>query len=34
MTILNHSSQSITLRYIGIEDEQIQQSLDNFNPLQ
>ncbi|MGF2054166.1 tyrosine-type recombinase/integrase [Vagococcus fluvialis] len=33
MRIFNHSSQAITLRYIGIEDEQIQQSLDNFNPL-
>lgn len=34
MKILNHSSQSVTLRYIGLEDEQIQASLDNFNPLQ
>lgn len=34
MKILNHSSQSVTLRYIGIEDEQIQASLDDFNPLQ
>ncbi|MDT2813283.1 tyrosine-type recombinase/integrase [Vagococcus carniphilus] len=33
MTILNHSSQAITLRYIGIEDEQIKESLDDFNPL-
>lgn len=33
MRILNHSSQQITLRYIGIEDEEIKNSLDNFNPL-
>lgn len=34
MRILNHSSQATTLRYIGLEDEQIQASLDDFNPLQ
>lgn len=34
MKILNHSSQSVTLRYIGIEEEEIQSSLDNFNPFQ
>lgn len=33
MKILNHSSQSVTLRYIGIEEE-LQSSLDNFNPFQ
>ena len=30
MRIFNHSSQSITLHYIGIDTEEIQQSLDNF----
>ncbi|EGO2748143.1 hypothetical protein IGJ21_000447 [Enterococcus sp. DIV2416] len=34
MKILNHSSQSVTLKYIGIEEEEIQSSLDNFNPFQ
>lgn len=34
MKILNHSSQAVTLRYIGIEEEEIQSSLDNFNPFQ
>lgn len=34
MKILNHSSQSVTLRYIGIEEEELQSSLDNFNPFQ
>lgn len=29
-TILNHSHPSITLRYIGITDEEIQNSLDEF----
>lgn len=33
MKILNHSSQSVTLRYIGIEEEELQSSLDNFNPF-
>lgn len=33
MRILNHSSQATTLRYIGIEDEQIQASLDDFSPF-
>ncbi|MGD1370745.1 tyrosine-type recombinase/integrase, partial [Enterococcus faecium] len=33
MKILNHSSQSITLKYIGIEEEELQSSLDNFNPF-
>lgn len=28
--ILNHSSPSITLRYIGINDEEINNTLDNF----
>lgn len=30
MHIFNHSSQSITLQYIGIDTEEIQNSLDNF----
>ncbi|EGP4922511.1 MULTISPECIES: site-specific integrase [Enterococcus] len=34
MKILNHSSQSVTLRYIGIEEEELQSSLDDFNPFQ
>ncbi|ENZ5546675.1 TPA: tyrosine-type recombinase/integrase [Enterococcus faecium] len=34
MKILNHSSQSVTLRYIGIEEEELQSSLDEFNPFQ
>ncbi|EPH92129.1 site-specific recombinase, phage integrase family [Enterococcus faecalis 06-MB-DW-09] len=34
MKILNHSYQSVTLRYIGIEEEELQSSLDNFNPFQ
>ena len=36
MKILNHSSQSVTLRYIGIEEEEeeLQSSLDNFNLFQ
>ncbi|WEU29169.1 tyrosine-type recombinase/integrase [Enterococcus faecalis] len=33
MKILNHSSQAITIRYIGLEEEEIQASLDKFNPL-
>ena len=33
MKILNHSSQSITIRYIGLEEEEIRASLDKFNPL-
>ncbi|VFA57518.1 site-specific recombinase [Enterococcus hirae] len=33
MKILNHSSQAVTLRYIGIEEEQLQSSLDSFNPF-
>ncbi|MEQ7178386.1 tyrosine-type recombinase/integrase [Enterococcus thailandicus] len=33
MKILNHSSQSVTLRYIGIEQEEISASLDDFDPL-
>ncbi|MBE9882410.1 tyrosine-type recombinase/integrase [Enterococcus faecium] len=33
MKILNHSSQSVTLRYIGIEQEEINASLDDFDPL-
>ena len=33
MKILNHSSQSVTLRYIDIEQEEINATLDNFNPL-
>lgn len=33
MKILNHSSQSVTLRYIGIEEEELQSSLDDFNPF-
>lgn len=33
MKILNHSSQSITLKYIGIEQEEISASLDDFDPL-
>ncbi|MEO2434815.1 site-specific integrase, partial [Enterococcus faecalis] len=31
--ILNHSSQAITIRYIGLEEEEIRASLDKFNPL-
>ena len=34
MKILNHSSQSVTLRYIDIEQEEINATLDNFNPLE
>ena len=30
MKIFNHSSQAITLRYIGIEEEEIDESLENF----
>lgn len=30
LTIFNHSSQEITLRYIGITDEQIENNLKNF----
>lgn len=30
MHIFNHASQSITLRYIGIENEQIEESLKDF----
>ena len=33
MKILNHSSQSVTLRYIGIEEEELQSSLDDFYPF-
>lgn len=33
MKILNHSSQSVTLRYIGLEQEEISASLDDFDPL-
>lgn len=32
-TILNHSAPSITLKYIGITDEKINNSLENFNPF-
>lgn len=31
MTIFNHSSPSITLKYIGITDEEIKNSLKNFS---
>lgn len=31
MTLFNHSSQRITLRYIGMQQQQIQQKLSNFN---
>lgn len=31
MTIFNHSAQSITLRYIGITDERITQSIDDIS---
>lgn len=34
MKILNHSSQSVTLRYIDLEQEEINATLDNFNPLE
>lgn len=30
MKILNHSSQSITLRYIGVEEEQVKESMASF----
>lgn len=30
MTIFNHSSQSVTLLYIGVTDEEIEESLDDF----
>ena len=33
MQIFNHSAPSITLRYIGIEREQIEDSLADFNLL-
>ncbi|MDT2704316.1 tyrosine-type recombinase/integrase [Enterococcus dongliensis] len=33
MKILNHSSQAITLRYLGIEQEEINATLDDFNPF-
>ncbi len=33
-SILNHSSPKITLDYIGINDDLIKQSIDNFNPLE
>ena len=33
MKILNHSSQAVTIRYIGLEEEEIRTSLDKFNPL-
>ena len=33
MKILNHSSQAITIRYIGLAEEEIRASLDKFNPL-
>lgn len=33
MKILNHSSQAVTIRYIGLEEEEIRASLDKFNPL-
>lgn len=32
-SILNHSSPAITLEYIGINDDLIKESIDNFNPL-
>ena len=31
MRIFNHSSQAITLRYIGIEQEEIDNSLEDFD---
>lgn len=33
MKILNHSSQAITLRYAGIEEEDIQAKLEDFDPF-
>ena len=30
MRIFNHTSQAVTLHYIGIEEEEIRQSLDDF----
>ena len=33
MKILNHSSQAVTLRYAGIEDEDIQAKLEDFDPF-
>ncbi|GAB6092375.1 tyrosine-type recombinase/integrase [Furfurilactobacillus curtus] len=30
MRILNHSSQAITLRYIGVEEEQVKESMASF----
>ncbi|MDT2481107.1 tyrosine-type recombinase/integrase [Enterococcus avium] len=33
MKILNHSSQAVTLRYAGIEEEDIKAKLEDFDPL-
>lgn len=33
MTILNHSSERMTIRYIGLEESQISATLSNINPF-
>ena len=33
MTIFNHSSQAVTMRYLGIEQDEIDESLKGFNLL-
>ncbi len=33
MTIFNHSSQAVTMRYLGIEQDEIDESLKDFNLL-
>lgn len=33
MKILNHSSQAVTLRYAGIEEEDIKAKLEDFDPF-
>ncbi|MCT3214126.1 site-specific integrase [Lactiplantibacillus plantarum] len=33
MTIFNHSSEQMTIRYIGLETERIQETLEDFHPF-